>query len=196
MRILCVSYRGWALDIYDNLAKKSNNTFLIVRNKEQYSEQLIIDFKPDYILYYGWSWIIPENIINNYKCIMLHPSSLPKYRGGSPIQNQIIAGEKISAVTLFLMNNEMDSGGIIAQKEFALSGTLASILSRISKIGYELTLNYLINRKKISTTPQDESEATYCKRRRPNQSEITIEELTTKPAEYIYNKISCLKLLK
>ena len=49
---------------------------------------------------------------------MLHPSPLPKYRGGSPIQNQIINGESKSAVTLFKINNKIDQGDIIYQKEF------------------------------------------------------------------------------
>jgi len=165
---------------------------LIIRNRNQYDEKIIHDFIPDYILFYGWSWIIPEEIINNFKCIMLHPSPLPKYRGGSPVQNQIIAGEKESAVTLFQMNNKMDAGDIIAQKQFPLSGSLENIFNTISKIGLELTLNNVIKAKKLIKTPQKHEDATYCKRRKPEQSEITIEELTSRPAEYIYNKVRML----
>ena len=49
---------------------------------------------------------------------MLHPSPLPKFRGGSPIQNQIIRGEKISAVTIFKINKIIDGGDIYFQKNF------------------------------------------------------------------------------
>ena len=42
------------------------------------------------MLFYGWSWKIEEEIYANYMSIMLHPSDLPKFRGGSPIQNQIL----------------------------------------------------------------------------------------------------------
>jgi methionyl-tRNA formyltransferase len=95
----------------------------------------IKDFKPDIILYYGWSWIISQEMINNYKCIMLHPSPLPKFRGGSPIQNQIIQNIKESAVTLFLMDDGIDTGDIIAQEKLSLLGHLDEIFERISKIG-------------------------------------------------------------
>ena len=49
---------------------------------------------------------------------MLHPSPLPKFRGGSPIQNQIIRGKKISAVTIFKINKIIDGGDIYFQKNF------------------------------------------------------------------------------
>ena len=101
MKILCVGYRDWALSLYDRLGQESNCELLIVRNRQEYSKVVIDKFQPDLILFYGWSWKVETSIIKKYKCIMLHPSPLPKYRGGSPIQNQIINGEKISAVTLF-----------------------------------------------------------------------------------------------
>ena len=51
-------------------------------------------------LFYGWSKKVSKKIVKEYKCIMLHPSNLPKYAGGSTIQNQIIRNVKLSAVTL------------------------------------------------------------------------------------------------
>ena len=90
MKVACVGYRKWSLRIYDFLKNNTNHDFLIIRSKEEYNGEQIKDFNPDIILFYGWSWIIKEEIINSFPCIMLHPSPLPKYRGGSPIQNQII----------------------------------------------------------------------------------------------------------
>ena len=69
---------------------------------------------------------------------MLHPSPLPKYRGGSPIQNQIINGEKNSAVTLFKMTRNLDDGDIYKQIPFSLKGSLDDIFNRIIKLGYWL----------------------------------------------------------
>ena len=134
MRIVGVGYRKWALTIYDEIAKKTNHTILIIRKKSQYNEKILYDFKPNIVFFYGWSWIISKKIIDKFVCIMLHPSPLPKYRGGSPIQNQIIAGETKSAVTLFRMSNEIDAGNIIAQEAISLEGHLSDIFHRISKI--------------------------------------------------------------
>jgi methionyl-tRNA formyltransferase len=190
MRIACVSYRKWALDIYDYLMSNTDHTFLIIRSKKQYDENAIRDFKPDYVLFYGWSWIIAETLLNDITCIMLHPSPLPKYRGGSPIQNQIIAGESTSMVTLFKMNESVDAGDIYYQKEFSLEGSLDDIFLRITDIGTELSIQLFTERKK--PVAQYHTLATYYKRRKSSESEITIEEMNTKAANYLYNKIRML----
>jgi methionyl-tRNA formyltransferase len=192
MKVLCVGYRTWALDIYDKLFKNyQNGEVFIIRRKEDYSEEYLKTLNPDIILFYGWSWIISETIVNTYKCIMLHPSKLPKYRGGSPIQNQIIDGETESAVTLFLMNTNLDAGPILFQKSMKLDGHIIDIFSRITKIGYEGTMKLLAN--PIVGVKQNDADATYCTRREKSQSEITLDELATKPAEYLYNKIRMLE---
>jgi methionyl-tRNA formyltransferase len=190
MRIVCIGYRDWALKIYDKLAQEFDFNFLIIRNKNQYNELVIRDFKPDYILFYGWSWIIKSEILRNFKCLMLHPSPLPLYRGGSPIQNQIIDGLEESMVTIFKMDDEIDAGPIFFQKEYSLEGTLQDIFVRISDIGFELTKRIFLE----NTIPiiQNQKDATYCKRRKPEESELTIEEIQTKPAKYLYNKIRML----
>jgi methionyl-tRNA formyltransferase len=190
MRIACVTYRDWALKIYDNLVENSDHTFLIIRSRAQYSEPAIRDFNPDIILFYGWSWIIEKSLLNDFKCIMLHPSPLPKYRGGSPIQNQIIAGETISMVTIFKMNEFLDRGQIYFQKEYSLDGSIDDIFNRIYKIGTELTFR-LLNENTIPFSQNDE-EATVYKRRKPSESEITIEELQNQSGLYLYNKIRML----
>jgi methionyl-tRNA formyltransferase len=192
MNILCIGYRGWALDIYDTLAKNYHTgDVFIIRNKEDYSDEIVRNYNPDVILFYGWSWIVNKTIIEDYKCIMLHPSKLPKYRGGSPIQNQIISGETESAVTLFVMTSELDSGPILFQEKFSLSGHMEDIFSRIIKLGYKGTMKFL--KSSSVGVEQKEDDATYCKRRDESQSEITLDELTNKSAEYLYNKIRMLE---
>ena len=191
MRIACIGYRAWALSIYEDLNNTTNNTFLLIKSKQQFEKTAIIDFKPDLTLFYGWSWMVDDDILSTTTCIMLHPSPLPKYRGGSPLQNQIIAGEKTSAVTLFIMTSEMDAGDIIAQQEISLEGGLKLILENITKIGIILTKQILTDG--FIRTAQKHSHATYCKRRKPQDSEITIRELQTCNGDYLYNKVRMLE---
>ena len=190
MRVACVGYRDWALNIYDRLAASTDHTFLIFRSKPQFKVDVLDDFKPDLVLFYGWSWIIPADLLVRHTCLMLHPSPLPRYRGGSPIQNQIIEGETNSKVSLFVMTAELDAGDIVGQHDLSLAGTLDDIFNRMEESGVELT-RYLLEHG-ITRVPQDHAAATFCKRRTPSDSEITPEELTTKSAEYLYNKIRML----
>jgi methionyl-tRNA formyltransferase len=190
MRIACVGYRNWALNIYDRLAATTDHTFLIFRSKAQFNIEALADFKPDLVLFYGWSWLVPTDILAHYTCLMLHPSPLPRYRGGSPIQNQIIAGEVDSKVSLFVMTETLDAGDIVGQCDLSLIGTIEEIFKRLENVGVELTRH--IFKDGFQRKQQDHSKATYCKRRTPSESEITAEELATQPAEYLYNKIRML----
>jgi len=190
MRIACVGYRKWALNIYDRLAESTSHVFLIFRSKSQFNLDILSGFSPDLVLFYGWSWLVSEYLLRQYVCLMLHPSPLPRYRGGSPIQNQIIAGEVNSKVSLFVMNNDLDAGDLVGQKDLSLEGTLSEIFQRIEDAGVQLTCDLFEHG--LQRVPQDHSAATYCKRRIPRDSEITPHELATQPASYLYNKIRML----
>jgi methionyl-tRNA formyltransferase len=192
MNIACITYRDWAVDIYEKIYSIYNDrhNFLIWRDKSEYDEKKLIEFNPDIILWYGWSWIVKDIFVNNYVSIMLHPSPLPKYRGGSPIQNQIINGEKLGAVTLFRMNEGLDKGDIFQQLPMSLEGTLDEIFDRISSLGFASTCAIIDGNYNLEI--QDDAMATYFKRRTIEDSEVTLNELKEMPGEYLYNKIRML----
>jgi methionyl-tRNA formyltransferase len=113
--------------------------------------------------------IIPQNIINapKYKSINIHTSLLPKYRGASPIQSAIINGERTTGVTIMIMDEKMDHGPILTQKETVISDTddYESLSEKMSKIAGELlisTAQKWIN-DQIQPRKQNDDEATYCK---------------------------------
>lgn len=191
MKVACVGYRDWALSIYSRLEEATEHAFIHISSKDDYDLGKIEIFEPDIVLFYGWSWYVEESLLEKYTCLMLHPSPLPRYRGGSPLQNQIIAGETVSKVSIFIMNGEMDSGPIVAQEELDLTGNLADIFQRIENIGFALTIDLLENG--LNPVPQDDSAATYCVRRKPSESELTIDELQNSPAVYLHNKIRMLQ---
>ena len=205
MKIICCSYREWAKEIYNNLESKLNPwtlrtrdedykyEFIYINSKEEYSEEKIHNENPDLILWYGWSWMIPTSITEKYFSVMLHPSPLPKYRGGSPIQNQLINCEKESAVTLFKIDKGMDTGDIITQKPFQLLGGLDRIFSYITALGTDLSMNMIRNFNNLELVPQNNSEATYFERRKPLHSEISLSDLEKFTAEDLCNKIRALQ---
>lgn len=190
MRIACVGYRDWANRIYEGLAASEDHVFLHFRSRAQYDEQALRDFKPDLVLFYGWSWMVADELLQAFTCLMLHPAPLPRYRGGSPLQNQIIAGETTSEVCIFVMTPRMDDGDIVARAPLSLEGTLDEVFERISALGLSLTRDLLHHG--LHPVPQDHSQATYCKRRKPQDSEITLEELQQRDARYLHDKVRML----
>ena len=190
MKILCFGYRQWALRIYENIQHFKNTEVIVINDNSKVSLNNIDAEKPDMILFYGWSWKISAEILQRYKCLMLHPSDLPKFRGGSPIQNQILDGIKMSAVSIFRMSDEMDAGPIVKKAPIMLTGEIEEIFDRLTTIGTALTLEILENYP--SEVAQESKEATYRNRRKPQMSEITVSEIENQSAQYLYDKVRCL----
>ncbi|MDC0127353.1 formyltransferase family protein [Methylophilaceae bacterium] len=191
MKILCVGYRDWALNIYNKLHNSMPEfDFEIISNEKDFNSYNLESFSPEIILFYGWSSIIPKNITEKYNCLMLHPSALPKYRGGSPLQNQIIDGVLDSKATIFKMTNELDAGDILAASDLCLRGSIGEIFNQLEDIGFEMTKEILLG--DIKYQKQDNSLATHHQRRSPELSELTLEEILNMDAMYLYNKIRML----
>ena len=154
-------------------------------------DKFIKKFDPKLILFYGWSWMINEKIFKNYTSLMLHPSDLPKFRGGSPIQNQIINGVKKSAVTIFNVNNILDGGPIYKKKQFILTGGINKIFARIENIGTNLTIDIIKGKYRIYN--QNLKNSVIYKRRSPKDSEITLNEIKNRTGQYLLDKIQMLE---
>ena len=186
MKVIGIGYRNWSINIYKRLKNKKIDIKIIKTKRIDLA--LINSLNPEYILFYGWSWKVPAKIINRYKCIMLHPSKLPNFAGGSPIQNQIIRNVKKSAVTLFRMNESIDEGNIINQSNMSLRGTLNDIFDRIVTKGTLLTLKMFkkYNEKKNNVRK-------VYKRLNQSESEISLKELRTKSGLFLINKIRMLQ---
>src|SRR3989338_7676532 len=119
----------------------------------------------------AYSKILPKEIIDlpRLGTIGVHPSLLPKYRGATPIQSALLAGEEKTGVTLFLIDEKVDHGPILAQRalEFPISNfQFPKLLEKLAKLSADLLIETLLKfvKGEISSQPQNESEATYTKK--------------------------------
>jgi methionyl-tRNA formyltransferase len=119
----------------------------------------------------AYSKIIPKSVIETFPkgIIGVHPSLLPKYRGPSPIQSAILDGQTESGVTLYLLDEKMDHGPIIAQESIEISDFSLNFV-KLTEILANLAADLLIKtiplfiEGKITLHPQDEHQATYTKK--------------------------------
>jgi methionyl-tRNA formyltransferase len=102
-----------------------------------------------------------------FKTLNIHPSLLPKLRGPSPIQSAII-GEEKTGVSIMLLDEKMDHGPVLAQKEISFSkwpDKYTTVEKRLAVAGAELLAEvlpkWLVG--EIEATAQDESGVTVCK---------------------------------
>ncbi len=116
-----------------------------IKIRNEYQD--VLDLNPDIIVTCAYGQIIPVEILDypKYKCINVHASLLPKYRGGAPIQRAIMAGEKETGITIMFMAPGMDDGDIISQDkvEISIDDDLEVLHDKLSVLGRDLLLKTL-----------------------------------------------------
>ena len=111
--------------------------------------------------------ILPQALIDAFPLgiLNIHYSLLPKYRGASPVEGALLAGETVTGVSIQKMVFKLDAGDLLAQKEVAIepSETTKELRPRLVTIGAELLADILPDffEGKTSATPQDESASTH-----------------------------------
>jgi methionyl-tRNA formyltransferase len=123
--------------------------------------------KPEVIVVAAFGQILPQSVLDipGFRCLNIHPSLLPAYRGASPIPAAILAGDKDTGVTIMLMDAGMDTGPILSQfvVEIEPEDTTASLTIKLARAGARLlaeTLPLWFDRC-LTPQPQDESRASY-----------------------------------
>jgi len=149
------------------------------------------EIAPDVIVVVAYGQILPESLLHipKFGCINVHASLLPKYRGAAPIQWAILQGETETGITTMLMDQGMDTGDLLLQKNVAIDkeDTAGTLHDKLSQIGAELLLQTLQHAAKgtITLIPQNHDAATYAPLLKKEDGHINWQE----PAARIYDKV-------
>ncbi len=115
--------------------------------------------QPDFIIVTAYGKILPANVlaVPKHGAINVHASLLPRFRGASPIQATVLAGDAETGVTIMQMDVGLDTGSIISQEKLliaqgdstgSLSAKLAELGARLLPISVIYLLSGLIVPKK------------------------------------------------
>lgn len=149
MRIAICSSKSW-FKLNPSIGEK--HVVKYCQNKDELSKKALVEFKPDYVFFTHWNWIVKDDIHESFNCVVFHTAPLPYGRGGSPIQNLILEGFDKAPVCAIKMTRELDSGPIYASSYISLAGSLKDIFSRINVAANELINEILENNP--SAVPQ------------------------------------------
>jgi len=157
--------------------------------KDEAARAQIKELKPDFIVVAAYGKILPQAVLDIAPCINLHASILPKYRGASPIQSAILAGEKQTGVTAMLMDAGLDTGDML---DFAYTPcedkTAVQLFDELGDLAGELIVRVLLNFANLTPLKQDDAQATHCKKISKSDGLFSFEE----SARQIYNKFRAL----
>ncbi len=107
----------------------------------------IKELKPDVAVVCSFNYKIPKVLLDAVPggFINIHPSLLPKYRGGNPYSPVIMNDEKVTGVTIHFMEENFDTGDIISQKQTLVTPkeTMGTLFNRLNLLGLEMLLQAL-----------------------------------------------------
>ncbi|MCQ9206948.1 MAG: methionyl-tRNA formyltransferase [Omnitrophica bacterium] len=138
----------------------------------------VLDCKPDAIFVLGLSQIIPKNILKipTVGCIGSHLALLPYNRGRHPIIWTIANGLTKCGVSLFWLDEGVDSGDIWTQKEFEIFShdDARGVYKKATDLTIDLLREKIPELKKgiITRVRQDAKKANYWRKRTPEDGEI------------------------
>jgi methionyl-tRNA formyltransferase len=156
----------WNFQIFNEKSLGKNWAFV---STPKDLDKKLMKLKPCFIFFLHWRWIVPDPILEKYKCICFHMTDLPYGRGGSPLQNLILNGHKETKLSAIRMSSELDAGPVYLKKDLSLDGPAWKIYERASLLSWDI-IKELITK---DIRPKEQvGQATYFKRRRPCDSEI------------------------
>lgn len=151
----------------------------------------IEELAPDAIVVAAYGLFLPDDTlaVPRLGCLNIHPSLLPRHRGPSPTATAILNGDDTTGVTIMLLDEGMDTGPILAQRETPIGAneTCDRLTARLFDMGASLLVETLEqwSAGHISPIPQDDATATVTRRLQRADGQIDWNQ----PAESIARQV-------
>ncbi|HTM63125.1 MAG TPA: methionyl-tRNA formyltransferase [Gammaproteobacteria bacterium] len=159
--------------------------------KDPHEHDILRKFNADVMVVAAYGLILPKAVLSipRYGCLNIHASLLPRWRGAAPIQRAIIAGDKLSGITIMQMDEGLDTGDMLLKHQYALTEdeTGQSLHDELARMGAQSIVEALnlLAENKFNPEKQDDSLATYAKKITKEEAQIIWDE----PAEMLERKI-------
>ena len=168
-----VSNRPWNRAMAARLEGRMGYRFTLLDKPEELTVESLEKLRPQYVFFPHWSHRIPENVFNQFECVIFHMTDLPYGRGGSPLQNLIARGIYETKISALRCVEEMDAGPIYLKKPFSLFGSAEEIFLRASAVIEDMIVEML---EKLPEPRPQEGVATVFKRRRYEEGNLAAAE--------------------
>jgi len=167
--VFCPPDRGDKVDPIKQAALDAGiQVFQPKRMKDPEAYDRMVSLNPDLAVLAFVTDIVPGKVLDVPKLgsICYHPSILPKYRGASAINWAVINGETKSGLTIFWVDEGIDTGDMLLQKEVDIgpNETTGEVyFNKLYPLGVEAVLEAvdLIAKGQAPRLPQDHSKGTY-----------------------------------
>ena len=124
-------------------------------------------FRADVIVVAAYGLILPHPVLElpRYGAINIHASLLPRWRGATPIQRALLAGDRETGVSIMQMDTGLDTGPVLRQEKIPIleDDTLGTLHDRLAELGARLIVQALdaLETGVVKATPQPVEGVTY-----------------------------------
>ena len=182
---MIATIKSWNIERARALQEKYAGVHEIVvyTKKEEFTVEAVRAFEPDYILMPHWSYILSDEITQNWNCVVFHMTDLPYGRGGSPLQNLIARGHKETKISAIKVTAKLDGGPVYMKKPLTLEGSAQEIFIRCSDVIFSEMIPRFLE-EQLEPVEQM-GEPVIFKRRTEKDGEITSDMELEKIYDYI-----------
>jgi methionyl-tRNA formyltransferase len=170
-RFVIATIKSWNIQLYNELNKKYPKQYFLIDDPDNLTFEKLSELKPRYVFFPHWSSIIPDQIYQNFECVIFHMTDVPFGRGGSPLQNLISRGLYQTKICALKCQKELDSGPVYLKTDFSLEkGSAQELFSQASVCVFEMLEKIVLTRPE---PVEQQGDVVYFKRRTPQMSELT-----------------------
>jgi|APSaa5957512535_1039671.scaffolds.fasta_scaffold59365_2 methionyl-tRNA formyltransferase len=144
------------------------------------------EFDADILVVVAYGLILPKEILEipKHGCVNAHASLLPRWRGAAPIERALLAGDKVSGVTIMQMDEGLDTGCMLLKSEVAINETDSrdDLENNLSLAGQHALIAVLDNLQELQKdcVKQDDSESCYAEKLQKSEALIDWQESADK----------------
>lgn len=136
--------------------------------KEASEQEIIKNLKPDLIVVVAYGLLLPQAVLDIplWGCVNVHASLLPRWRGASPIQQAILAGDKETGVSIMRMEAGLDTGPVFAKIacDILPTDTTQTLHDKLAILGADALLKILPQISQQIPEKQLDDKACYAKK--------------------------------
>ena len=142
----------------------------------------------------GYSTIFKEELIKlpSQGAINLHAGRLPEYRGGSPLNWQLINGEKKAAISIVRVDKEIDAGNVLIEKDIIIkkSTDIKDLHNKANKLFPRLTKNIIDKIENLKGRVQNKKKSIYWHQRNDDDGHIDFKTINALQASRLIRALT------
>src|SRR5687767_14297667 len=132
--------------------------------KDPAEQEKFAALRPEFAIVAAYGLLLPKPILDAPRrgCLNVHASLLPRWRGAAPIQRAILAGDRMTGVTIMRMEAGLDTGPMLGVQGTDIGRkTAGELTAELAGMGGALMVQVLNRLSSIGPRPQREAGATY-----------------------------------